>query len=119
LRNAANCSRCFNSTETTNHVFRDCPFAVDVWYMLGIRWTLEQDQLHYKDWMQVLFKKESNHQIKTIVCAIWGLWTTINKVVHENKIQSEASLVQFIIEYLREIEGVNKKASVNIVAKEH
>ncbi|TYI23352.1 hypothetical protein ES332_A06G159400v1 [Gossypium tomentosum] len=51
LRNVANCPRCLNSTETTEHVFRDCSFVVGVWSRLGISWTLEQDQLQYKDWM--------------------------------------------------------------------
>ncbi|KAA3465500.1 cinnamoyl-CoA reductase 1-like [Gossypium australe] len=53
--------------------------------------------------MHYLLEKNSNSQIKCIVCTVWGLWSTRNKLLHENK----------------EIERENRKVHVNIVAYEN
>ncbi|KAK5812674.1 hypothetical protein PVK06_028112 [Gossypium arboreum] len=110
--------RCLRSEESTKHVFRDCPFANDVWTRLGIGWSLKQNQLQYKDWIQNIFERESNQRIRTIVCAIWALWTDRNKLLHERKMQTSANLTHFIIDYLRELDGVNKRLPISKLVNE-
>ncbi|MBA0747806.1 hypothetical protein Gogos_004691 [Gossypium gossypioides] len=44
---------------------------------------------------------------------------TRNKLVHDNLVQSEACLIQFIQSYIKEIEGVKKKLLVNPIRKEN
>ncbi|MBA0628223.1 hypothetical protein Godav_022987 [Gossypium davidsonii] len=39
--------------ELTEHVFRKCSFAIDVWTSLGIRGTLEENELQIKDWVML------------------------------------------------------------------
>ncbi|PPR82465.1 hypothetical protein GOBAR_AA38250 [Gossypium barbadense] len=42
-----------------------------------------------------------------------------NKLLHENKVQIEASLIQFITDYIQEIEGVKEKLPVSSVFNEY
>ncbi|MFQ6636590.1 hypothetical protein Gotur_014152 [Gossypium turneri] len=98
LASSSNRPRCINYPETTDHVFKDCPFAVAVWSRLGFRWSLKQNQLQYKD---------------------WGFWMARNKLVHENLVQFETYLIQFIQSYIKEIDGVKKKLPVNPEQKEN
>ncbi|MBA0655696.1 hypothetical protein Goklo_008150, partial [Gossypium klotzschianum] len=42
-----------------------------------------------------------------------------NKLVHENSVQFETCLIQFIQSYIKEIDGVKKKLPVNPVQKEN
>ncbi|KAA3477311.1 Ribonuclease H-like superfamily protein [Gossypium australe] len=79
LVSSTTCPRCSQNEETMEHVFRDCPLVHDIWARLGIGWTLDQNQFQFKDWIKGIFENQSNHKVRTVMCALWAVWTARNK----------------------------------------
>ncbi|MBA0750864.1 hypothetical protein Gogos_002246 [Gossypium gossypioides] len=73
--------------ESLEHAFRDCQAVKEIWSMLDISWPTEMSCASYKQWMDWLFMNSSSDLCRTIICAIWVIWSDKNKQVHERKIR--------------------------------
>ncbi|KAK5843195.1 hypothetical protein PVK06_005641 [Gossypium arboreum] len=100
------------------HVFRDCPKALEAWSKLQIEWPQEQKYTQYKEWMQFIFNSYPNQKCKTIACTIWTLWTTRNKLFHKRIQQIEEEIKCFIENYLLELEVIKNKLPVRRIGIE-
>ncbi|MBA0567992.1 hypothetical protein Golob_005519 [Gossypium lobatum] len=44
---------------------------------------------------------------RLIACAMWAIWTSRNKFIHEGEIKSGSQIADFMINYLKELDGLN------------
>ncbi|MBA0730045.1 hypothetical protein Golax_022933, partial [Gossypium laxum] len=51
LAGSATCPKCLRGVENLEHGFRDCPFVVNVWNLLDIKWEDERGDLSFQAWI--------------------------------------------------------------------
>ncbi|KAK5770921.1 hypothetical protein PVK06_047081 [Gossypium arboreum] len=82
--------------ESSIHAVRDCMTLTQVWSKLNIQWPSSMDNSNFKEWLSWLFENSNSNRNEEIAIAIWALWFSRNRYVHENKLQSAEELVTFI-----------------------
>ncbi|MBA0624727.1 hypothetical protein Godav_010024 [Gossypium davidsonii] len=88
------CPICENSCETLEHVFRDCVTAKEVWGKLEIGWLQNLSTVEHKECMTYLLENGIDVQRRLIIGAIWAIWTSRNRVLHETHNQSAQEIVE-------------------------
>ncbi|KAA3463501.1 reverse transcriptase [Gossypium australe] len=100
-----NCRRCQTEPDTREHLFRNCPVAKETWEKLGMRWSVSEKTTEFTAWVIDVFENNSLLVCRTFVCALWGIWTSRNKFIHEGENQSGGQIADFTTNYLKEIDG--------------
>ncbi|MBA0797683.1 hypothetical protein Gohar_008354, partial [Gossypium harknessii] len=103
------CLRCGEDSETNMHASRDCLLALQVWQELGINWRVNQTKDCMANWVRQLFFGSGNQKKLIAIIAIWAIWLSRNKLVHEGKQQSKTETVTFILGYVHELELLTGK----------
>lgn len=44
---------------------------------------------------------------RMIACALWAIWTSRNRFIHEGKLKSGAQVTVFVKNYLKELNGLH------------
>ncbi|KAH1081859.1 hypothetical protein J1N35_021620 [Gossypium stocksii] len=107
LFGSATYRRCQNGAESREHVFRDCPIANETWTKLGFSWSIQDGNSDFKDWLNNIFELYSLKQCRVFACALWVLWTTRNKFIHEGEVKTGSQMVDFIKNYIQELDGLS------------
>ncbi|KAK9009699.1 hypothetical protein V6N11_036228 [Hibiscus sabdariffa] len=86
------------------HVIRDCPFAKQVWSLLGYHFSTHSLQLDMSAWFAALFKFYDKFSHREILITFWGLWTARNKFLFEGLSQRPDDVATFVRRYCREMQ---------------
>ncbi|GLT57721.1 hypothetical protein SLA2020_306730 [Shorea laevis] len=101
------CPRCGGEPETSLHLLRDCPFATQVWTLLGLG-DMEFFQLPWPHWIKISSKKVTRVQNGEMsydvlfLSAIWQLWKCRNRFVFNGEHIPTATLCDTICDYARD-----------------
>nr|GMD43908.1 putative RNA-directed DNA polymerase [Ipomoea batatas] len=110
LTSSAKCSKCVDADETIDHIFRECPMAVDVWTeLLSLDIRNKMASLDLDSWLQLNVKGviNSNHGDKwpvVFATAMWWIWRWRNDLAFTGKETPMSGKIELIIEYSR---GIN------------
>ncbi|CAN1766194.1 Putative ribonuclease H protein At1g65750, partial [Linum perenne] len=77
LTSNSSCPRCTNLEESASHVLRDCPFAINVWSILGVHVGCP-DQNSAEEWL-LAGMKHPKSMLFGIGC--WYLWKARNELI--------------------------------------
>lgn len=83
--------------ETSSHVCRDCPFALQVWGQLGLRWNSELAGGEIGAWLSSLYCVYNQHGL-LITITLWALWLWRNKLMHKVEDKQYINLVLACVE---------------------
>ncbi|KAA3477472.1 reverse transcriptase [Gossypium australe] len=108
LMGAVNCQRCNMEVETREHLFRDCPITKETWEKLDIAEPVPDESMGYNEWAGNFFENNLMNQCRKFVCALWGIWSFRNKLIHENETKTGTQIEEFVSNYLRELDGVKQ-----------
>ncbi|KAA3474993.1 reverse transcriptase [Gossypium australe] len=108
LMRAVNCRRCHMEVETREHLFRDCPITKETWEKLDIVGPVSEESMGYNEWLGDFLENNSVNKCKKFACALWGVWSFRNKLIHENEIKTGSQIAEFVSNYLRELDGVKQ-----------
>ncbi|KAA3474107.1 Zinc finger, CCHC-type [Gossypium australe] len=103
------CPRCRSAEEDSNHVFRQCPTAIELWKSLNFLWVIRSNITDLWNWLTWVFARGSSNQCRIFCCAVWMLWIYRNKLVHEGKTTTGEELSQRIMNYIEEIDSSNER----------
>jgi hypothetical protein len=97
------CVLCGNNEENVRHIFVDCSFTKDIWYIiqkdLNFESVWEGGQI--ADCLQTWIKKKENY--KEIPCYIcWEVWKHRKLVIFEDRIPNRVRVCNSVIQYLGE-----------------
>ncbi|KAA3480599.1 reverse transcriptase [Gossypium australe] len=93
------CRRCREQVETIDHLFRECPVAVEIWSTL----LLQNVLLNF-----------NSHTCRIFCCAFWAIWGDRNSRIHDKKVSTGTEIGNFIINYIAELDGLESKKSTKI-----
>ncbi|TYG88947.1 hypothetical protein ES288_A12G061600v1 [Gossypium darwinii] len=110
---SATCQRCQNGTETKEHVFRECSVAKETWEKLGFNWPTLGESTGFKDRLICIFELNSLNKCRVIACAMWVIWASRNRFIHEREEQSGTQMANFITNYIKELDGLSMRLPVN------
>ncbi|KAL4556617.1 hypothetical protein LXL04_039275 [Taraxacum kok-saghyz] len=100
IRTNESCVLCHTGTETENHLFAECPVAVEVWSGLRLWWNklspLLIDNSDMTKWSKEPNGDKENLQAAVILTYIWVLWSHRNKKTHTNSLESHKGLANEI-----------------------
>ncbi|KAH1073137.1 hypothetical protein J1N35_025465 [Gossypium stocksii] len=85
MMGSATCRRCQNGVETRKHLFRECPIANETWEKLNIIWSIIDANTNFKEWIKNILASNSMAKCRMIACAMWVIWTSRNRSIHEGK----------------------------------
>jgi ribonuclease HI len=100
------CHSCTQFEETTIHVMRDCPIAVNVWrHLLPAQDRGNFFTVGYHDWIQLNLSNKFGKNSENNWTAIWAtacflLWQWRNKSMHDEEFVSPEWPWQVIIDYV-------------------
>ncbi|KAK8677387.1 hypothetical protein V6N13_142930 [Hibiscus sabdariffa] len=91
--------------ESVSHLVKGCSFAQQVLSELGIftsPWLPEQS---FVAWLCSAFDSFNYIARRTFVVALWAIWGSRNKIIHEGLVQSVREVVNFYRIYIKEIDA--------------
>ncbi|MFQ6656889.1 hypothetical protein Gotur_026806, partial [Gossypium turneri] len=103
------CPRCCSVEEDSFHVFRQFPISTDAWISLNMSWVTEHANQSVWSWLTWVFSRGTKEQIRVFCCALWVIWSSRNRMIHERKYTSGRDLAFKIQSYLIELEGVRER----------
>ncbi|MBA0870355.1 hypothetical protein Goshw_011353, partial [Gossypium schwendimanii] len=95
--------------ENREHIFRDCSITKEIWEKVNYAWPHDISHMEFMDWFTWIMINSRVDVCRTIVCAIWAIWTAKNQWIHEGHKRSRAETVKFIIQYLQDLKDINQK----------
>ncbi|KAA3483062.1 reverse transcriptase [Gossypium australe] len=99
---------CHMEAETKEHLFRDCPVTKETWESLDIVGPASEQNMEFTEWLRKFFEVNSLGMCRKFVCALWGIWTFRNKLIHKDEIKIGIQIADFISNYLKELDGVKQ-----------
>ncbi|KAA3474020.1 reverse transcriptase [Gossypium australe] len=67
------------------------------------------DNRDFEQWLIWVFEQVNLHQCRIFCCALWAIWGDRNSRIHNKKVSTEAEIGNFIINYLAEIDGLERR----------
>ncbi|GKV47795.1 hypothetical protein SLEP1_g54657 [Rubroshorea leprosula] len=100
------CPRCGGDPETPLHLLRDCPFATQVWTLLGLG-DREFFQLPWQHWIKISSRKVTRVQhgemsYDLFLSIIWQLWKCRNRFIFNGEHIPAAALCDKICDYAQD-----------------
>ncbi|KAA3465120.1 reverse transcriptase [Gossypium australe] len=102
----SSCPWCRTAEEDCIHIFKQCPRALETWQNLQLSWVTYTAEADLWIWLTLVFTTRSDIQCKLFCCAIWMIWSSRNKLIHEGKTISGAELANKVHIYITEINGL-------------
>ncbi|KAH1097585.1 hypothetical protein J1N35_014506 [Gossypium stocksii] len=114
VTNNASYPRYGEKTETTDHVFRECPVTVEMWSELTFQHMLRNQNMDLEQWLTWVIEQLNPWQCSIFCCTIWAIWGARNKRIHENRISTSKEITGFVNKYITEITDDIEKNSVRL-----
>ncbi|KAK8668955.1 hypothetical protein V6N13_106399 [Hibiscus sabdariffa] len=96
------CPICHSSSETVEHLMRDCSFVSQLHNALDVPIFQNADMLAWFEWLAKRFCSLNESFKMCFMVSYWVVWFIKNKVVHENIVSSVPDSVTFIRSFLVE-----------------
>ncbi|CAN1332707.1 Putative ribonuclease H protein At1g65750 [Linum perenne] len=99
------CGLCNHPTESVQHLFLECPFALECWNKAGLLQIVTNATLNYVnfiDWLTKLLDHSATMQAEKVVVLLWSLWRERNARVWRNEQKPAFVVVRLALEYLEE-----------------
>ena len=107
-RNDLQCTLCYNAAEDDNHLFAECPYAMEVWNSLLQWWPLpfKTHQLTLESMTASILRSKAPKAHKQITSAIYAaaiyfIWQARNQLLFKNRSISAQATVISIKEQIR------------------
>ncbi|KAK8675474.1 hypothetical protein V6N13_033540 [Hibiscus sabdariffa] len=100
------CSLCQSTSETIDHLMRDCWFSRQLLGYQGVHLPIGSISISWKDWLASFFVNLHEKHKKVYMISLWSIWFTRNKVVHEGCEVSVRESMSFVEAFLQENEVV-------------
>ncbi|CAN1147354.1 Putative ribonuclease H protein At1g65750 [Linum perenne] len=96
------CPRCPGRCESSTHVIKDCPFAVEVWRLLGLdQIAFPAGLSHHDNW---IFQHLSHEEGLLFGCVFWALWKSRNELVFNGVTVSAQATAYRIASWVKTVE---------------
>ncbi|KAA3469669.1 reverse transcriptase [Gossypium australe] len=96
---------------------QECSTAKETWEKLNVTWPITEANTDFKDWIKNIFESNSLAKCRMISCALWAIWTSRNRFIHEGEIKSGSQIAYYVINYLKELDGLNMHLPVRWIHK--
>ncbi|XP_052877214.1 uncharacterized protein LOC128283847 [Gossypium arboreum] len=113
------CPRCCSWTENSLHIFRDCPTTIEVWQFIHLAWIMNNRSQNLWEWLTWVFKGGTDDQSRLFCYALWLIWFSRNKFVHEREKTTGRILAQNIQGHMAEYEGVRAMTNTSTMRRNH
>jgi hypothetical protein len=81
------CPRCYNKSETTQHIFLECDWAKQVWLSSPLTINLSSNNINNLfDWILHMFNYTDKESMELIIATIYGIWYARNLLIFQEKI---------------------------------
>ncbi|KAK9030531.1 hypothetical protein V6N11_031956 [Hibiscus sabdariffa] len=107
------CPLCQSSSETLEHLLRDCYFVLELHNALDVSISQSADTDDWFTWLAVLFCSLNESVKMRLIVSYWAVWFTRNKVVHENVVPSVSECVAFCRSFLADCGSFPTDARAN------
>ncbi|KAA3457895.1 reverse transcriptase [Gossypium australe] len=108
------CPRCGLAEENMNHLFRICPVSEEIWRNLTVLDTSFFTQEEFGDWLTMVLLSLPSEQCRTFCVTMWAIWGDRNSRIHDKKRRSGQETAQFVVNYIKELDGINKSTQPTI-----
>ncbi|KAK8502385.1 hypothetical protein V6N12_046171 [Hibiscus sabdariffa] len=99
------CLLCQSESESVSHLVKGCSFAQQILSELGILTCPWQTKQSFASWLSAAFKSLNSTARRTFVVALWAIWGSRNKIIHEGLVQSVREVANFCRIYIMEIDA--------------
>ncbi|GLT45320.1 hypothetical protein SLA2020_191580 [Shorea laevis] len=112
------CKICKGQIESLDHIFRNCPPAVDTLNRLSSEFTANHNILDFYQWLYLHCNNRSSSPFFNIPWAaifcftLWTLWNRRNHFLYQQQAMDTSKIYNLIIERVTEFWSVNNKASI-------
>ncbi|MBA0785183.1 hypothetical protein Gotri_025953 [Gossypium trilobum] len=111
------CPRYGEEVEDFIRIFQECLTTVEVWELLNLNWILSNSVTNYWEWITWIFKCPDK-QCRTFCCSIWPIWANRNQLLHERKQSTGKEIAEWVVRYIRELEGLEDKKITRLKGNE-
>ena len=91
---------CGEEAKTINHMFIDCPVALEVWSKYPLYMALLQSGMWFVDWVEVILSNLSSLDIEIFFNLAWFIWRHRNEVWSGSINQIALKASKYALEYL-------------------
>lgn len=105
------CNMCVGDIEHLAHLFFDCRFAQECWYIVGIEYDIS-DVEYVSEWLLNKLSTDTAENLGRISAVLWGVWFARNKRIFENKNMSPAVTMNWSMTQIKEWRDANNKWKV-------
>ncbi|KAK8974001.1 hypothetical protein V6N11_046959 [Hibiscus sabdariffa] len=88
-----------------SHLVKGCSFVQKVISELGIFTCPWQPKKSFVSWLFTAFDSLNSTAHRTFVVALWAIWDSRNKIIHEGLVQSVSEVVNFCRIYIKETDA--------------
>ncbi|KAA3454812.1 reverse transcriptase [Gossypium australe] len=105
----ASCPRCGLATETIDHLFRECPLSVEVWTHIKYVNHSQFSSLDFIQWLTKTMDILLPDLCRIFCGTLWAIWGDRNARIHERTNRTGQEVVNFVLNYIHEIDGVKNR----------
>ncbi|KAM6589517.1 hypothetical protein CsatA_012122 [Cannabis sativa] len=86
------CVFCNDASETTYHLFIECPFSVSCWNRSAVSLSASISTSFF-DWFAEKWSRHDGDYIAEILMVSWSIWKARNNLIWNNRVSSAADVV--------------------------
>ncbi|XP_059635422.1 uncharacterized protein LOC132277599 [Cornus florida] len=109
---APKCSNCLQQIDTKDHVFVQCPFAMNFWSWLKdtLGWTVDFSSIFIVEDLLLWFSSQTSTMIKTLLIGgFWSIWQERNRRLHGHSPTSTSEVARNILFEVFDVYNVSLK----------
>ncbi|KAF8686952.1 hypothetical protein HU200_043230 [Digitaria exilis] len=91
-REDSSCEQCTGILETADHIFNDCPCAMEVWHRIKINMRPGGFRQPWSLWAEV--QLPDSVQMDVIVLVLWQIWKARNALIFDHKLPSPSEIIR-------------------------
>jgi ribonuclease HI len=102
------CPKCNNNYETIYHVFLECDWVKQIWFMSPLTINLTNNQFtNFFDWFVYMLNHTSQDCMEQIAAIIYGIWYSRNQKVFQGKDLLAENICNTALNHLTEFQRLN------------
>ncbi|KAK8985052.1 hypothetical protein V6N11_082669 [Hibiscus sabdariffa] len=106
------CPFCLISSETVEHIMRDCCFVRELLVRQYVHFPFPSAEIEWKEWLALTFCNFIDQQKSIMMVTFWAVWYSRNKLVHEGISPSVSQSLSFIKAFIRESGSPNPLTNI-------